>query len=400
MSEEDRTILASWMVRRRALLQQRVQEEVEAELETDISLLRKSTPFIRVLVHTAATINLKDTPLETAVLTIWDPAEEQLSILNEGEVIEVQGVGVHSSIYDGFLQLSSRGKSPMRRSEPAAFSLIRKTSGFEPRKTLNMFRAHVFAHRNDNPTEQSSNVKRRRTFDTVGVTVSPLMPSVGGMPGYELYLTDQSWLLLRVHFEKSPYELTKLQARDRVIALNDLQMLEFDVMTNCAVARYTCLSSVSKVPPECLARLEQWRKESPSELERVSAYLEARVPLFESSRAATIIGAIVGLNPSSDASMLSIEVDSGGESSHELSLPTSSLSTIRDVVEKSSTFLLASEESRLEGMTHLDFLFRAHGVQFRFDVSKRELRNKFSWVVQKVEKADLQSMARLHSLWP
>ena len=392
LREEDRIVVAAWMVKRRTLLQQRVQEEVEAELETDTTLLRKSTPFVRVLVHSAVLIDLKERPQETTVLTVWDPSEEQLNILNEGRVIEVQGLSVQSCIYDGYMQFSTTGQSPMRRIDPVSLDSVKEASGFEPRNIFNMFRVHVDSHRN-------SNNARWKTFDTVGVVVSSLIPSVGDMPGYELYLTDQSWFLLRVYFEKCPHALSKLRGKGRVIALNDLQMLPFDALNNCAVARYTSLSSVGRVPSERLVQLEQWKNESPDEIERVSAYLKARMPLYESRSAGVLIGTIVGLKPTSDGIMLLIEVDCG-DSVRELLLPTSSLGAIREEVEKSPSAILPSEELRLEGVKTLDFLFRAHSILWRFDVTKRLVGNMHSLVVQKVEKADLHTLACLHAMWP
>ena len=391
LGEEDRIVLAAWMVKRRALLQQRLQEEVEAELETDTTLLRKSTAFVRVLVHSAVTIDLKEPPLETAVLTVWDPSEEQINLLTEGGVFEVQGLSVQACIYDGFMQLSASGQSPIRRIDHVSHASAKEASGFEPRRTLSMFHVHAYAHRN-------SQNARWKTFDTVGVAVSPLTPSVGGMPGYELYLTDQSWFLLRVHFEKSPHALLKLRGSDRVLALNDLQMLPFDALNNCAVARYTSLSSVARIPSEGLVQLERWKNESPDEIERVSAYLKARMPLYESSSAGVLIGTIVGLNPASDGAMLSIVVDCG-DSVCEMWLPSGFLGAIRDEVEKSPSAILPSEERRLGGMKTLDFLFHAHSILWRFDVTKRPEGNMHSLVVQKVEKADLQTLACLHSLW-
>jgi len=392
--DEDRPALAAWTMKRQTLLQERLQLEVEAELEMDASLVRKSTPFLRVLVHSGEGTKLKDCALETAVLTIWEPAEEHFNLMKEGEFIELHGLGVHSGRYDGFKQLSSSGRSLIRRLDRPSFpEVVRSASGFEPRSIRTMVNTHAFARQLDSAT-QNAPVNTLRIFDTIGVTVSSIMALEGG--GYALYLTDQSWLTLRVQFDQFPQGLTNHE--NQVIAMNDLQMQHFDTLGNCAVARYTSVSSTSKGPPELRYQLEQWKRQSPAELERISIYLDARMPLYQSCTAGTIIGAIVGLNPTLDGAMVSIQVESG-TMIHNLSIPTSFLGMIREEVEKSPTVIHPSEELRLEPMKTLDFLFRAHGVLWRFDFIARSMGKTCSLVVRHVEKADLHTLARLHCLW-
>ena len=50
LDSKEKTTISDWKERRLNMLQRRIQEEVVAELETDTSLERKSTPFIRVKV--------------------------------------------------------------------------------------------------------------------------------------------------------------------------------------------------------------------------------------------------------------------------------------------------------------------------------------------------------------
>lgn len=381
------------MDKRRVLLQRRIQEEVEAELETDLSLLRKSIPFIRVLVHSAVIDKLKGRASERAILTIWDPTEDQINILKEGRVVEVQDIGTRSSAYDGCKQLTSSGRSSMRAIEdPAHLIDIYEASAFQPRQPFDMIRCHLSAH-------AMTTVGDQDTFDIAGVSISPIKPVRDDQKEFELYLTDGSQLLLRVYFEKVPFELSRAHGDFRTIAFNDLQMLPFDDVNNCAVARYSSMSSVSKASVTCLKRLESYKRESMSALNRVAAYVEARMPLRESCKAGTLIGTIVGMNlEDSRGEMLSINVDSF-QSMEKLLLPTYFLETIREAVEINSASLADAEERRLEHMKTLGFLFRAHGVLWRFDFARISNGRSESLIVRHLEMADIERVIRLHASW-
>jgi hypothetical protein len=403
ISDEDKRALKSWSEKRRVLLQRRVQEEIEAELQMDESLLRQSKPFIRVKVHSVAGTESVDMHSELAMLTIWDPSEEQLDLLKEGSTIEVQDVAVRSVPFDGLLQLTINGRTALRRAESDDTEILQNIR-YQARSALNLFQVHALSHALQREPREWKTSKPFPTFDTVGIMACDLRSSTDENPGYEVHLTDESCLSLRVHFHKIPYELKRklmdpLEPSARVIALNDLQVLPFDTTMNCAVAKYSTLSSVFKDSIR-QARLVDWMKRSESEnsLLRVCGHVKASLPRSLSGSSFSTVGSIVGAS-APGGTTLKIEVDCG-VSVEEWILPTCVLQSIHESLEDSSpAAFLESYESRLSEMRTLDLLFRARSVTWRFDVALLSSNctsvGCCSFVVQNISRFDARNLALL-----
>lgn len=403
LSEEERLVLTSWIERRRALLQRRVQEEIEAELQADDSLLRTSVPFIRAKVHSVGTSKSAPGPSsESALLTIWDPLEDQLRLLQEGAVLEFRDVAARPP-YEGLLQLSVSGRAVFRRVDPAFVDAI-SSDTYRKRSYVDLFEVHLHSR----TLEETKGTERRcwhsMDFDTTGILVGGLKESVGGVPGVALYLTDESHLLLRIHFDKLPLELLKKHRMGKLFAQEsssnattfmDLHMLGFDNTMNCAVARYTKLSSISTAPAETQQRFDEWTRESNQHVKRVASHVRLDLPVSVSGETVPIIGFIIGAK-SFGSDTLKIDVDCG-TSVEELILPVHLLATAKDG--SCSTGFTVSQELRLLEMHKLDFLFRAQTTLWRFDISK--LPSKCSaaacpYMVRKVSKVDSNQMAFMY----
>lgn len=411
ISDEDKEALRSWTEKRRFLLQRRVQEEIEAELEMDGSLLRQSTPFIRVKVHSLAATKAVDTLSETAMLTVWDPSEEQLNLLKEGSTIEVQDIAVRSALFDGLLQLTINGRTALRGAESRYTETLR-SKFYQARRTFNMLQVHALSHTLRYQVTECKNQKCASTFDAAGILVCDLTVSKGEVPGFETYLTDESNLCLRVHFDNPPTELKRsscergwsidsFERTARVIAFKDLQMLPFDAIMNCAVAKYTPLSTVSKDSLH-QATLQEWIQETETKnsLLRVSGHVKALLPRSHSALSFSAVGYIVGARTTGGTALM-VEVDCG-TSVEEWTLPTGMLQAIREGLDDSlPTAFLESHESHLNEIQTIDFLFRARSVAWRFHVSAPSSNWTdvgCSFVVQNISKADPRSLALLHAV--
>ena len=97
-SNDNKYIISRWTEKRSTLVHRRIREEVESELQTETSLVRESTNFLRVKVHS---VDPKSSCNENAMLTIWQPTEEQLGFLKEGTSVEFHNLAVRESTYDG-----------------------------------------------------------------------------------------------------------------------------------------------------------------------------------------------------------------------------------------------------------------------------------------------------------
>lgn len=399
MTEDDNCSMNRWFEKRRIHLHQRLQEEIDIRLKGDVSLIRQSTPFIRVMLHSAISSGSQYDTSERAMLTIWSPSENQLSELNEGSVVEIQGITVRPIPFDGLLQLSANGRAIVRKYE----EVTPATMFFRARCTLSMFKVHALSH-----SGSFRNGKGLAHFDVMGIMVDNVKPSDGTIPGYELYVTDESCLCLRVHFDKLPYDLAKnWQGQDtcmgnlgrssgRHVAFRDLQLLPFDTIKNCAVAKYTTVSCHSRTHTSRQSRVEEWIKGSGEKLRRILGHIEASLPSFQLETGFSEIGYIVGVN-TADGKTLQIQVDCG-TSVHEWIVSTNILEAIRHGLKDAPAppvAFLESYELRLVDMRRLDFLFRARDVLWRFDVVTSAHDRTYP-VVQKISRIDQRHVAALY----
>lgn len=252
-NNEIRTISA-WNEKRRHLLERRLREEVCAEMETEDKVLRSSIPFVRAKVHSSIS---SYSAAEEAILTIWNPSEEQLELLHEGATLEIQNLTVKPYRRNGQLQLSAGPRTPFRAILNPKCKLCS-----QQRKRLNMLQVHALALSQSSSSNRSSQLPVE--FDTVGISLF-LERTAFEKLGSIIFISDETELLLCLHFEYLPKELAqKLEvclsscegALTGDIAFENLQMLPFDFQRNCAVARYCPMSSSFKFTPgaQCVKR--------------------------------------------------------------------------------------------------------------------------------------------------
>ena len=164
LSNDDKCTISRWKEKRSSLIHRRVREEVESELETETSLIRESTNFLRLKVHS---IDPKCSRNETAMLTIWQPTEVQLVCLKEGRSVEVHSLAVRESTYDGISQLVANSRTII---EPFAFeapSLAEKI-GFRQRRLLNLLEVHTLSHGESN---EKGGTMKNVNFDVAAVQI-------------------------------------------------------------------------------------------------------------------------------------------------------------------------------------------------------------------------------------
>jgi hypothetical protein len=110
LNDRERSLISRWKHTRSELIRRRVQQEVQAEMEVDTSLIRDSRPFIRMKVHSL----FPSESNEEALLTIWEPNEEQLNPV-EGTAIQFENLSVKSVKHEGLLQLTATGRTPFEQ---------------------------------------------------------------------------------------------------------------------------------------------------------------------------------------------------------------------------------------------------------------------------------------------
>jgi hypothetical protein len=406
-SRNEGQAITDLMDKRHIELQRRVHEAVEAELQVDDSLVRQSTPFIRLKVHTATTS--REVHSETAILTVWHPSEEQLTLLKEGSEVEVQNVSVRPTLFDGYLQLSINGRAAVKCCTKSDDERIR----FGARVTLDVFKVHKLSHRTFSSDTSISNGDRVPSpcFDVRGFLLENIIISQRNTPGFELYVTDESLLWLRVHFERLPQVLAKqLNSREEgesivepsttIVIFKDLYLLPFDTTMNCAVAKYSALSSMTRVSASHKFELHEMMKSSGEILRRMSCSIYAKLPWLGSDVRFSRIGYIVGVHSEGGETLL-VDVDCGNNRNQWI-VTSSMLDAIHQSVEESAPSLssfLESQEVRLSEMRTLAFLFRIRHVLWRFDVTSNLIHGSTTcaFVVHRIAMVDQKCLAKLYS---
>ena len=362
---QEKNIISRWREQRNALVHRRVQQEVEAELETDTTLIRESKNFQRVRVYS---IDPKTSCRESALLTIWQPTEEQLGLLKEGTAVEIHNLALRDATYDGSLQLIANSRTVIESFTFQSSSLIKKI-GFRQRRFLNIFQVHKLSHE---ATHDKVNGKQS-DFDVAAVQIHVVEPS-DSSDAFSFYVTDETNLILRIHCKKPPLVLKTLllgEKRFSPYAMRDLVICPFDQEQQCAVAEFRDMSSVV-MANEHVERLKNWASlSSQKDLSQIAAYLRAGLPLWEQDSDQKVsLGYIMGLRTESKDKIY-IEVDCCGHGCYEWKLPARVLqqmiSTIS--VDDLQVSLCPEQEDRISKFGMLSKILRARGILWRFQLS-------------------------------
>lgn len=396
MNENDQEILTKWHARRSSMIRRRIQEEVESELEVESSLLRESTPFVRIKVHS---IQSKETRHESCILTVWQPTEEQLSILKEGCSVQIQNLAVRESSYDGRIQLSANSRTPIE-SYPIQSVSFMEQIGFRHRCFLNLYEVHKLSHFADNLV--GSSITSGKDFDVAAVQINMMEPT-DTCNERRLYVTDETNMVLRIHC-KVP--LAGSTARGLTsdgnlsfipLALCDLRIKPFDPDEQCAVAEFGELSSIATT--NCrVEELGRWVAVArDKELQQIAAYCNANISLWDGGDQRIAFGYVVGLGAES-VEKLFIEVDCCGQGLHKWEFPIHLLESMLSALnsaETPSVVLGPREESRVSNLGVLGPIFRARGVLWRFRLSS----NRHHSIVYSACKANRAVLGRLYLTW-
>lgn len=333
LSPSDQVIIDNWKDKRATSLRDMVQKEVESRLEVNTVLFRESTPFIRVFVKSYIPAISADkeekVECEGAMLTVWNPTEQQLGLLREGCVVSLTNLSVRNSKHEGLLQLTAGAKTQIQPTLSSPIPQHTLTSiGYTKRSFVNLFRVQLMAKQLSRGVLPSSPAP---AIDTAGILLNVSREGSGyGEERESIFITDDTGLLLRVERDHpgddDTFSSLSSSARQnveslRTIAFRDLRITQFDTSMNCAVAVFAETSSVvAKAADEYLLALSKWA-ESPAGhilLNRIASCIDAGVPLCQSNSSMTTsaVGYISSLSVPADfegdtVPYLEISVDCG-----------------------------------------------------------------------------------------
>jgi hypothetical protein len=368
MTKSEQEDIVKWREQRATLIQKRVQDEVEAELETQASLLRESAAFLRVKVHSVDPKNGKN---EIAILTVWHPSEEQMNLLKEGTVVQIFDLSVRDvcSPQDSHLQLTANTRTIIETCPWEIVSLYERIGYFE-RRLFTLIDVHMLSHTTAAELKASGQVE----FDTAVCLVVAEMPN----PEKEvlLHLIDETCLMLRVQCKSLPFTLKNLLEGEEngpvAFVLRDLRLLSFDAVQQCAVAEFTDWSSMVTTHGR-IEELDAWAAgEGCADVLAATSRLKIDLPEWEQTEEKRIgIGYIMGLRIEEKSQILYIQVDCCGSHSQEWRLPITTLQQMVSMVSPESKLAVHSPqlENRLEELGALRPILRSKGMLWKFQLS-------------------------------
>jgi hypothetical protein len=416
LSRCDQVVVDKWKEKRDTLLRDMAQKEIEARLDGDTAMFRESTPFIRFFVKSYNSFNKKkgtdESVCEGALLTIWNPSEQQLSLLREGHVVRIRNLSVRATKHEGLMQLTAGAKTQMESILSSPLLPSKLTSlGYTNRVFAKLFRVHAIAKKLSGNLLPSSPAPE---VDTAAILLRVLQE--GSTEERELiYMTDETGLVLRVERDRTSDQddifISRSQsARQNTenptsVAFRDLRITHFDSAENCAVAVYTQTSSVASKTAR-FSELLKWA-ESPSGrrlLRRIAACMDSGIPLNQpaSNQTAIAIGYIAGFNipERSNDSHLEIMVDCGMAELQVWELPFFLLDDALSLcnVAREPVSLEREVDEKYAKLKVLGKIFGARGLLLVFALRRKSNMacEDGKYEVRKVNVADSNALAHVY----
>jgi len=237
-SETDRLMKDLWMNQGRDLFPRFCKKSINDAL-VDV-VIRKSTPFVRALVkilrrNQAETGCYSSNSNSSALLTVWEPSDDWISVLKEGTAVRLRNVKCKPSQIDGKIQLSANRNTSIEPIPTPSDSVLR-FSGFEGRFYCTMVSLHLL-----------SKLQRfQYEFDVVGFRI-PTRSETNTNILRSAYFTDESGLLLRIdrYFDSEncsspPWNVSKCGTESSSLySFLNLRLIDFSVDQKCAIALWT-----------------------------------------------------------------------------------------------------------------------------------------------------------------
>ncbi len=235
-----------WQSRRTAMINDNVQRYFTKALQGEVGMQRKCSSFLRFQVRalTRGKKNSDESKAKSgnrAILTVWDPTEDQLDVLKEGAFVQVKNLGVSSSLKEGILQLSAYKRTTFERFD------------IDPQEALKLVgcskrRFNALLQVNMKSKKLKSNSPECPELDCAGYLLKINEVELINKTRLLLYLTDATGLLLRIEHEgynKSDSlvcglkKIMHLDISKRYVLFRDIRLFSYDYLEGCAVGIWT-----------------------------------------------------------------------------------------------------------------------------------------------------------------
>jgi hypothetical protein len=379
------------------MIEERVRAEIDARLEEDGIADDVTTPFLRCRVRSPSSQLFG----REAILTVWDPSEQQLEVLQQGATVRFKHVVAKEADSDGRLRLSANGRTAMASSPdlPRGAQLARPSE----QNSTNVLRLYLMSKRlSVSPTPKVQRVGFRGMVVAVGDDT------------YErqLYLSDTSHLVVRIDeslqqanlYEKSLPSFEILSDKRSVFCFANLLLCPFDTVQRCAVVIFDEASDFVEMEWTPLSgpqdQIAPYRKVCPTSILRRNFRVTKSSSGARDRGFATALGYISGF-VASPAQQLFLRVDCGGRSFETWQLVLSLLPFLADRCKEDGGLILTSEqECKISLLKTLGHILRSSRTLYRFQIrpiSPRSIGSQWSeFEVCEIEKVDCGSLAQLY----
>ena len=387
---EEQNEVSRWKQKRNMLLPDRIKKEIDAELECDTTLIRKSIPFMKIdLAGSNSGVSSIHEEKE-AQLTIWEPTDDQANLLKDNSTIELHNLAVKDTQYEGVLQLTATNRTLIEAVPDSSSTSIRPAALKTP---ATMFDIHLLSHKRK-PLQPICAENADHTVDTVATVIRIVESEEIDTKLYDVYVTDETKLTLKIHCDLLPADLPLCDEENFSDFVTGrfyrLQVKPFDYEENCAVAQWREDSSFTQYSevPSTARRMEalcQWSStwKGISRLLSVQCHVDAQVPSWEQDETRVAIGYVVGLRvevADQSTMKLLLAVDCALANDFQewevtASILEAMLSMVREDDDEQmfggdTVALPSDEEERAAKLEVLGSIMRGRGVLWRFQLQK------------------------------
>jgi hypothetical protein len=411
LDESSKTEITRWNAQRAVLIQKRMQQELESKLEELGIDGKPSIPFLRVrvssVVHEQNETSFTQSDAEEAILTIWNPSNEQLDALQEGSIIRAQYLDTKSSCNLGLMQLTG---GPSTSMIPPPFAKLKSSAVQPKRKYFSLFSVLQLSQKH----WKDSSKQHKLTVTVVGLLLK--VQKIDELNDWLVYLTDKSQLILRVYCVDICGKLGLFLKgcapnfdAHIVIEFGDICVMPFDFDECCSVAQYCGDSTFLENPRSRRARtLQEWSKTDNGiyNFKKFRAYMNVGIQEVIASRPhkTKAVGYIVGLHVLPCQPLLILNVDCGSSTLQSWRLPLALITAFTesycyDPLLK-DTVLNEAEEKQLTKLTKIGHIFGARKKLFCFTLQRipvsPNLPRHCEFEVSNVFSVDTSALAALY----
>lgn len=373
------------------LLRTYVDQEMKNRMEEHDIVFVASRPFQRFLVSTSDhLVDRTGNGCAVADLTLWEPTEDQLEALNEGNGVTLRNVAVKETKYEARLQLVANSRTQITSIGDAGICSIKSRTP----DRIGLVKVHALSKRK---------FSQVLVFNLVAIIVQTVATKIGT----HYLLTDRSGLVLRLEsFEDSVVDPAHLASLFPILIFHRLQLVDFDAYSNCAVAEFGPDSVVLEdMKDPAFSAMQRWLRteEGFNRMSKLAPYIQAKLkpvpPLSKSKSLIEAIGYMTDFVVLSGGSLV-VKVDCVGMGTQNWSFPLPLISRLKylHTNERNIVVLSRDEERQLSKLSSLHCIVRIKSL-LRFVLQRTNglAEGQYRYVVVDVAFANIKAVNQLYS---